>query len=193
MIDKWLKQFNCGSEAKEQAKARCFYVIETSIRAFLQDKAMPKHSTTVNINTCSKNCSISVSCKDSRVSLCFEDTKGDLATGFQWLHTSSTVSESSFQSCIPGDDEEDAETSTRKGNHCITRPKSRYPLHRIRFNGVPWKGYDSLQTFGIEDLFSDQPFAKQTPYAYSSSAYGSDLVDLDVYESCPDGGDVEFN
>ena len=125
-------------------------------------------------------CGLAVKCKESRISVCIKDTKGDLAADFKQLD-GLTVSENSFHSCISKDNEGDAEKITGTSSRHKTCDAARYPLYRIRFNGLPWKGYDSLQTFGIDDLFSDQPVAKRTGYADSSSADSSDLESLDLY------------
>lgn len=111
----------------------------------------------------------------------FEDDTGKLAADLQHL-CSSSVSENSFRSCISGGDEGN-ERVTGQNSYSKTY-HSGYPAYRIRFNGMPWKGYDSLQTYGVEDLFSELSRANITHhvYRYSSSDDGSDLVNLKVYK-----------
>lgn len=115
----------------------------------------------------------------SEISRLAEDDSGELAVDIKQPYNS-TVSENSFRSYISGNDEGDTDIVTKQCKFCKSR-SFRYPSYRIRFNGPPWIGYDSLRTFVVEDLFSDQPQTKDVRYSSSSSS-GSDCVRLAVYD-----------
>ena len=184
MLDRLVK--HCATEsvggAKAQAKAHCHAIIETSLKLLQVDKEL-------DIST--EHDGISVTVSSSRQSGIFS---GDVAAVLQHF-SGSSVSECSFQSCISGDDEGDGDCVTRqkcyRKTRCSGYPSHRilsgYPAYRIRFSGMPWKGYDSLQTFEVEDLFTEQPRVKPTGTrtSTSSSDDGSDIVELKLYKKKP--------
>ena len=160
-----------GAEA--QAKAHCHAIVGTS-RCFLQEG-----NKTLKLDISTENDGISVTCGRSEYSVFFEDDTGEAAASLQQFCNPS-ISEDSFRSCISGGDEGDGKRHTGQKIYRKT-DRSGYPAYRIRFNGMPWKGYDSLQTYEVEDLFTEQPHVKPID-AYSSSNAGSDQAKLKVFK-----------